>query len=170
MNFILIQIIGTIGYVLLALSYFKKEKRQILFIQIFSYLMFAIHYYLLNGLAGALCNLIGLLALIAIYLLDKYRIKNKKIIAMIFVIILFVINIKTYENIYSIFPLIASTIAIISFITDNERAIREIGIMSAICWLIYSIVYKSFIGIVFEVSTLIGVIVATIKNNKLKEN
>lgn len=173
MNFILIQFIGAIGYILLTLSYFKKEKKQILFMQILSYIMFSIHYYFLNGLAGALCNFVGLFALIAIYLFDKYKIKNKKIMAIIFVIFLFVVNIKSFETIYSVFPLIASIIVIISFITDNERAIREIGIMSAVCWLIYAIVYKSYIGIVFEIITLFGVMAATIKNSKnndLKEN
>ena len=45
--------------------------------------------------------------------------------------------------------------------------------MSAVCWLIYAIVYKSYIGIVFEIITLFGVMAATIKNSKnndLKEN
>lgn len=170
MDFFLIQFIGAIGYSLLALSYFKKEKKQILFIQIFAYIMFSIHYYLLNGLAGAICNLIGLFALIAIYIFDKYKIKNKKIMAMFFIIVLLVINISTFQNLYSIFPMIASVIVIISFITNNEEAIREIGALSAVCWLIYAIVYKSYISIAFEVVTLLGVLIALIKTKREQKN
>lgn len=169
MNYILVQFIGAIGYTLLALSYFKKEKKQILFMQIFAYIMFTIHYYLLSGFTGAICNLVGLVALITIYLFDKYKFKNKKIMAMIFIILIILINVQTFQNIYSIFPMIASVIVIISFITDNEAAIREIGVISAVCWLIYAIVYKSYTGIVFEVITLIGVLAAVVKNSKNKE-
>ena len=168
MNFLLIQFIGAIGYTTLALSYFKKQKKQILFMQIIAYIMFTIHYYLLSGITGAICNFVGLLALIVIYLYDIYKWKYKEIMASVFVIILLAINIATFQNVYSIFPLIASIIVIISFITDNERFIRAIGVISAVCWLIYAIVYKSYIGIVFEVITLIGVCIAFIKNEREK--
>lgn len=166
MNFILIQFIGAIGYSLLALSYFKKEKRKILFIQILAYVMFTIHYYLLNGVTGAICNLIGLFALITIYVFEKYNLKNKKAVSMLFIILLGVINIITFQNVFSIFPLIASIIVVISFLMNNEDAIRGIGVVSAVCWLIYAIVYKSYIAIAFEIITLIGVCIAFIKNMK----
>lgn len=163
MEFVFIQIIGFIGYSILALSYFKKSKKEILFLEIIAYIMFTIHYYLLNGITGAICNFVGLIALIFLYLFDKT--KYKKILAYFFVIALIIINIITFQNIYSIFPMIASTIVIISFLmTENE--IRKIGIIAAICWLIYAIIYKSYIAIIFEVLTLISVVVAFIKNKR----
>lgn len=166
MNPLLIQGIGAIGYGLLALSYFKKEKSKILFMQIISYIMFTIHYYLLSGITGAICNLIGLFGLVAIYLCDKYKSKKKNIISAFFIVALLVVNIITFQNVFSIFPLIASIIVIISFLIDNEDIIRGIGVVSAICWLIYAIAYQSFVAIVFEVITLIGVLIAFIKNKK----
>ena len=72
-NTLLVQGVGAIGYTILALSYFKKEKRQILYMQIIAYIFFVIHYYLLNGITGAICNLIGLFALVTIYLFEKYQ-------------------------------------------------------------------------------------------------
>ena len=165
MDFIFTQFVGAIGYSILAFSYFKKEKRQILFLQILSYIMFTIHYYLLSGITGAICNFIGLLALVTIYLFDKNKWKYKNQVAIIFIFLLLVINIITFQNVFSIFPMVASVIAIISFLTDKEETIREIGIVAAICWLLYAIVYKSYIAIVFEVVTLIGVCAAYIKNN-----
>lgn len=169
MNPILVQVIGGIGYGLLALSYFKKEKKEILFIQIISYIMFTIHYYLLSGITGAICNLIGLFGLVAIYLCDKYKSKKKTIISSIFIVALLVINILNFQNVFSIFPLIASIIVIISFLVDDENIIRGIGLISAVCWLIYAIAYGSIIGIIFEVATLIGVFIAFVKNKKTKK-
>ena len=173
MNFILIQILGGIGYSILATSYYKKEKRKILFMQIMAYIMFTIHYYLLSGITGALCNLIGLFSLITIYLSEKYKWKRKNLLAFFFILLLLIINIISLQNIYSIFPMIASIIVIVSFLMNNEDYIRGIGLISAICWLIYAIAYHSYVSIIFEVITLIGVLIAFIKNvsnNKLKDN
>ena len=169
MNPILIQFIGGIGYATLAISYFNKEKRQILLMQIIAYIMFTIHYYLLSGITGAICNAIGLFALSVIYLFEKNKWKYKNFVAWIFVGVLLNVNIATFQNIFSIFPMMASTIVIISFLMDNEDYIRGIGVISAICWLIYAIIYKSYIGIVFEVITLIGTIIAFIKNTSNPE-
>lgn len=165
-NMIITQFIGAIGYGTLALSYFKKNKKEILFMEIIAYIFFTIHYYLLNGITGAICNLIGLFALISIYLFDKYKLKNKYLVSIFFVIILLIINIVNFQNIYSIFPMIASTIVIISFLSNDENKIRIVGVISAICWLIYAIVYKSYIAIIFEVITLINVFLALFRNIK----
>lgn len=164
MSFILIQAIGGIGYATLLASYFKKEKKEILFLQIIAYVMFTIHYYLLSGITGAICNAIGLVALFGIYLYEKFKWKNKDLIAWISVGLINIVNIATFQNVYSIFPMIASSIVIISFLMEDEDYIRGIGLIAAVCWLIYAIAYKSYIAIVFEVITLIGTLIAYAKN------
>ena len=165
---ILTQVIGGVAYLLLSISYFKKEKKQILFLQIFSYLIFSIHYYMLSGITGATCNILGLVALVLIYLFDNFKVKNKKIITLCLIPFVIIIALITYKDIFSIFPIIASVVAIISFISDSKKIIRIIGVISAICWLVYAIVFHSYISIIFEVVTLIFVIVALFKNNILK--
>ena len=49
---------------------------------------------------------------------------------------------------------------------DNEDFIRGICVISAVCWLIYAIAYKSYISIVFEIITLVGTVIAFAKNTK----
>ena len=79
MKFIIAQILGAIGYSLLAYSYFKKKKKEILFIQILAYIGFTTHYYLLNAKSGTVCNILGFIALILIYLFSNNE-KKKKIL------------------------------------------------------------------------------------------
>ena len=50
---------------------------------------------------------------------------------------------------------------------DDEDNIRIIGIVAALCWLAYAIAYKSYISIIYEVITLIGVFIAFIKNKNI---
>ena len=86
-----------------------------------------------------------------------------------FTVLMLVANIVTFQNIFSIFPMVASVIAIVSFLRKSENDIRGIGILVAICWLIYAIVYKSYISIIFEAITLIDVVIAFLKNLKNKK-
>ena len=164
-KFLITQFIGLIGYSTLAFSYFKKQKKDILLVQIFAYIMFILHYQFLGAITGSVCNLLGLISFVLIYLFDMFK-KNKKILVSILIPILLVITLITFENAYSIFPIIGSVLAIISFLTNNEDLIRKIGIVGAVCWLIYAIVYKSYVAIVFEVITLIVVIIAYFKRRK----
>lgn len=163
MKDLLIQMIGGIGYFLLALSFYKKEKKEILIMQVISYIFFTIHYYLLNAITGTMCNILGLISLVIIYYLSGKN-KNKKTIVLIMIPILLIISLLTYQNIFSIFPIIAVIISLLSFINDNENIIRFIGIISAIGWLIYAIVYHSYVAIIFEIFIIISTVIAYIKN------
>ena len=167
---ILVQVIGAIGYLALAISYFNKEKIKILYMQIIANILLIIHYYLLDGITGSICSLLGLITLIIIYLFDKYNAKNKKLLIICIIPFVIVIALFTYQNIYSILPIIASAITIFSFTTSSENLIRGIGIVAAGCWLIYAVVYHSYVAIVFESIILVFVLIAYIKNAKLKSN
>ena len=167
-NMLIIQCIGAIAYLILNLSYLMKKKKDILFTEIFAYIFFSFHFYLLNGITGAICNLIGAAALIMTYLFEKYKLHNKLLMSLIFIALILMINIVTFQNIYSIFPMIALSTVIISFLSNNENHIRIAGAVSAICWLVYAIVYKSYASIIFCTITLINIIYALCKNIKIK--
>ena len=166
-----IQIIGVIGYFLLAISYYKNKKIDILKIQIGAYFFFTIHYYLLNAITGTICNILGLLSIIIIYLVESKKERKKRntfILGMIPVLVLIVF--LTYENMYSVLPIIASTLSLISLLTDSETTIRKIGIISAISWLLYAIIYKSYAAIVFEIITILSTTFAFLKMKKKTKN
>lgn len=166
MYFVLTQIIGALGYLTISLSYHRKKKRDILITQIISYIFFTVHYSMLMAKTGTICNILGLISLILIYVFDKYFKKKKKILIIILMPIITVISLITYENLYSLLPIIASVLALISFLNDKTNTIRLIGIITTTCWFIYAIIYKSYIAIVFEVITIFSTIIAYTKNKK----
>ena len=165
MDYIISQVLGAIGYSLLSYSYFKKSKREILFYQILAYIGFTTHYILLGAVTGTACNILGFIALILIYIFSKDE-KKKKILVGILIPLLIVMSYLSYENIYSLFPVFACLITFIVFLSKNENTIRFVGIISATCWLVYAIIFRSYSAIVFEVITVIATIVAFIKNRK----
>ncbi len=169
-SFIMIQVIGAIGYTLLSVSFYRKDKLQILFMQIIANIFFTIHYYLLNGITGAVSNVIGLLSYTALYFFDQHKMgKSKNIFSLAMITLLLILTIVNYANIYSVLPFVAFVFTNISFLTGKEDIIRKFGIVAAICWLVYAIVYKSYVAIVFEVITLVATIGSLIKYPSKKE-
>ena len=167
MKFIIAQILGGIGYSLLAYSYFKKRKKEILYIQILAYIGFTTHYFLLDAKAGTACNILGFIALILIYFFSKDE-KKKKILVFTLIPLLIGMSILSYENIFSLFPVFACLITFISFLSNDENKIRFVGIISAVCWLVYAVIYRSYSAIIFEIITVISTTIAYIKNKKTK--
>lgn len=166
MTFIIAQILGAIGYSLLAYSFFKKQKRKILFIQILAYIGFTTHYALLGALTGTVCNIIGFIALILIYFFSE-DIKKKKILVLVLVPLLIVMSFLSYENIFSLFPVAACLITFIIFLSNDENKIRFVGIISASFWLVYAIIHISYSAIIFEAATVASTIIAYVKNKRI---
>ena len=167
MKFIISQILGAIGYSLLAYSFFKKEKRKILYIQILAYIGFTTHYALLGATTGTGCNILGLIGLVLIYFLGNDE-KKKKILVLILIPILIGMSYLSYENIYSLFPVFACLVTFNSFLSKDENKIRFIGIIATTCWLIYAIIHVSYAAIIFEAITVVLTIIAYVKNKKRK--
>lgn len=167
-KFILSQVLGTIGYSLLSYSFFKKDKKQILFIQIFAYIGFTTHYILLSALTGTICNIIGFVALILIYFFSD-DMKKKRELVFILIPLLLLMAFVLYEDIFSLFPVFACFVTFISFLSKDENLIRLVGVISVACWLVYAIIIMSYAAIIFEAITLVCTTVAYIKNKKKKK-
>ena len=173
-QFIVIQIVGAIGYGLLSYSYHKEKKNEILYLQIIANVFFTIHYFLLSGISGAISNLIGLISYGTIYAFDNAGLKKEKnIFTAIMIVLLLIISLGTVHfelnlnNLYAMLPFIAFTFTIISFLNGKENVIRSCGLVAAVCWLIYAILFDSYAAIVFEVFTLISTFIALFKNLKI---
>ena len=145
---------GAIGYSLLALSYLKKKKKDIIIVQTFAYIGFTTHYFLLNAKTGTICNIIGFIVLELMYFFSNNE-KTKLLIILILIPILLLFSCLFYENIYSIFPVFACIISFFSFLSKDENKIRFTGIIATFCWFIYAIIHVSYSAIIFEILTLI---------------
>ena len=105
--------------------------------------------------------------MLIIYLYDKTKRTKKGILIACLIPVLISIAVLSWENIFSIFPIIASVIMILAFLLNSEKAIRVIGLISNILWTVYGVIYMSFSAIC-EVFSVIGTIIAIVKENKNK--
>ena len=100
----------------------------------------------------------------------SYPEKKTFIFILPIIIAIIVISLLKFENIYSIFPIIASVLILTGFLLNDENKIRFIGIVCNMSWLVYGIIYLSYPSIFFEILTTITTAMAIVRNKKNKES
>ena len=140
-----IQLIGLLAFCILVLSFYKKNVVMILTYQITANFVYSVHYFLLGGISGAFCNFIGMIRNIVLI-----KSNNNKFIIPIFILFYLLVTIIFYENIYSIFPMMANSIYLVMVTTKIKKNILIGAIIGSACWIIYSIFVGSYIGIITE--------------------
>jgi len=150
LNDIVIQIIGFIGFGLIGLSYLAKQKKRILLWSIIGGMIVAIHLYFLNGITGALCNIIGGIELVIIYFYDKSGRKNRWPLILLTILISAIIAWLSWAGPQSLLPIFAMTIIMAAFISPEEKYIRYANLIGSTLWLVYDVLVGSISGIICE--------------------
>lgn len=157
-----VQIIGGIAFVFLFISYFMKKKDNILFFQIISYLIFAIHYFLLGAFTGSLlevgCSLGALI--------NRGKVLSKQIYVLFLCLLYIVISIISFNNWYSIIPTITVILTTLGLAYGNTKIIKLTGIVSCVGWALYSFFVKSYVSIYTNIFLIIFIIISIILRGK----
>jgi len=156
---LLIQLLGIVAWLIVTVSYWQKKKINLIIMQIIAYILYATHFYLLDGLAGALCNIAGIIILFLLYIKEK---SNKEMYYLIpIIILLFVpIAIYSYDGLYSLLPIVASIVPLTANWVKNMKIIKIGGIIGSICWFIYGIFTLSYATLITEVIFIISTFVS----------
>lgn len=161
--FIIAQIAGFAAMGVVVMSYQMKHRASIIAMQIFSNLLWILHYLLLGSYSAVVANSIGTVRNVLYGVRGKYKFADSKLIPSAFIVIFVISGIITYKNIFDVLPMIAMIIASIAFFIEDEKIIRILSVPLSSLWLIYAIRNVSIAGMVSESLVLISVIVAIIR-------
>lgn len=140
MKFVLIQIIGVVAWLFLALSYYRKNTNKILVFQIIGTILYCLHYFLLGAYSGVFICLFEVLFDYGYYKTDK---DNYIYLASVPIRILG--GILTYNVIYDILPILASLIDGYT-LTKKKKKVVIGAVISYTLWVIYDICVMSISG------------------------
>ncbi len=142
--FIFIQIIGFIAWLLLGLSYYRKDTDHILIFQVISTILFCLHYFLLGAYSGLLICIYEVIRDYSYYKTDKDN--------YIFVgsaLVYAVSGYFTYTGLLDLFPYFASLMD--GFFLTKKRNIVVFGaIITYTLWFIYDMYAKSYSGAITD--------------------
>lgn len=148
--FIFIQFLGFLAWILLVLSYYRKNTNKILVFQIISTILFCVHYYLLGAYSGLLICVFEVIRDFSYYKTDK-----DNYIFIVSVIVYIVSAIVTYTTILDVFPYVASLID--GFFLTKKRKIVVLGaIVTYVLWFIYDMYALSYSGAMTDAILIIS--------------
>lgn len=148
--FYFIQLIGFIAWILLALSYYRKDTNHILVFQIISTILFCVHYFLLEAYSGLLICAYEIIRDYAYYKTDA-----DDYIFLGSIAVYGVSAYLTFTTVLDVFPYIASLID--GFFLTKKRVIVVLGaIVTYTLWLIYDLYAKSYSGAITDAIIIIS--------------
>ena len=96
--------------------------------------------------------------------------KPSLIVLIIFELIAIVCGVFSWQNIWSIIPIIVTLVYTYGLWQDNVNVIRVTTGVAGAGWTIYDIIVKAYVGAIQESSQLISAIIALIRDKKGAKN
>ncbi len=129
----------------------------------------AIQYFLLNALTGAIISILNTIRCLVFYFYKKKDMKPSLIVLIIFEVIAVISGIVSWQDMWSLIPIIVTVIYTYGLWQDNVKVIRiTTGIVGA-GWAIYNVVVKAFVGALQEIAQLISAIISLYRGKKEKQ-
>lgn len=166
MLFILAQIIGFIVLVITVISIQFKTKEKILICQIIANALIVVQYFLLNALTGAVVAVINVIRCIIFYYYKKNNKKPSIIFLSIFIVVAITSGIVTWQNVFSIIPIIAAIVFTYGLWQDNIKVTRICTAVTAGNWSVYNIIVRAYAGAIQSIAECTSAIIAIWKNRK----
>lgn len=178
--YVLSQIFTIITYVLLALTYYAKNRRTVLTISFLSLITNGLEYVFLNAYSGLAMCIIALVRNV-IFLVDEKKNGKRDTISkkdVVILIILYAISIVsavfTYDGFLSLLSVFATMLYTYSVWQKKTNIYKLLGMPIGVLWILYNIYVKSLFGVILEsillVCSMTGYILEVKKSNKEKES
>lgn len=169
LTFFIAQALGIISIILNIVLVQFKTKEKILIGMIISNLVAAMQFFLLNAITGGIISLINVIRCIVFYMFKKENKKPSILVLLIFEIIVFVSGIISWQNIWSILPIIATATYTYGIWQDDVLKIKYISAIIGFEWSIYDIIVRAYVGCVQGIIQVTSAIIAIIRYKKVKK-
>lgn len=161
-KYLIIQAIGLIGTGLYFASFQFKDNRRLFTVQVFSYLFYTTHLFLLGAVTGAVSYVLNLVR--SVCLASKFEWARGWKACAVICLLQFGVAWLTWSGPISLLPIAANIASTIGGYTHNARKIRIAGMFfNSPLWIIYDILVGSWAGIADEVVSEISMIVSIIR-------
>lgn len=172
MEFIVPQGIGLIGLIFMITANYQKSKNRVLVFQILASLMFFIQYILLNAFTAGITFLVAIFRSFVFYYYDKKGKEKSVITFIIFASFMLILGVISYDDIFSIIPIISGIIYTYGIWQDDLRVFRKIAFIDPITWIIYNLHVGAYVGVMLSIiessATLVAIIELDINKQRLK--
>ena len=145
---ILAQVLALFAILFWVISILLKNKKNILLMQVIANGIYGIEYLLLGAFSAASMNFLSFLRLLVYYFYTSLNIKMPKWILFVFIALVLLFWIITYDGLISLLPIIITVLYTYAFWQNNLNVARIIYIVAAIIWIYYNYEVGAYVGII----------------------
>lgn len=160
---ILAQVLASFAILFWVISILLKNKKNILLMQVIANGIYGIEYLLLGAFSAASMNFLSFLRLLVYYFYALLNIKMPKWILFVFITLVLLLGIITYDGLISLLPIIITVLYTYAFWQNNLNVARIIYIVAAIIWIYYNYEVGAYVGIIGNVLEIITGLISLIK-------
>ena len=165
---IVAQAIGILGMIIIVLSYQQKKQSLLIALQLIGSALFAVNYFMIGALTGALLNIVSVLR--SLVFLNKKRLHAEHpawLFGFIAVYLAFyALTFTAFQKPFTphaaaveFLPVVGMTVTTIAYRHNQASLTRKLGFINSPCWLLYNVAAFSIGGIIGESVSLISIIV-----------
>lgn len=155
---ILAQIFGLLAVVTFLSSYQIKRRENIIKWNVISRILYIIQYVLLGAFEGAVLDIVGAISSTVANKKDNKVIKvNLPLIILNFNLLIFVVGMVLYKNIFSLFPIIGLMLHTSAFWISDEKKIRVISFLGSPFWLVYNLSKFAYGSAIGDILTMLSI-------------
>ena len=165
--FWLIQLLSFIAFFLSLLAYHRKKKKEILIVLVISNILNFFHYFFLGAFSGCVTKFLAILRDTTIVIKEKYHLPLKGGL-IVFLFLYLLSSVLFYQNIFSLFPLLAAMIYVIAIWNGNDKLVRKTAFFCYFLWLCYNICVLSIAGVITNIISIISTGIAIVRNKNEK--
>lgn len=164
--FILAQICGLIALIITAINIQLKSKENIVMLNIWANVAVTIQYFLLGAYTGAVISILNTIRDFVYFLFKKKNIKPSILVLLIFETIAIISGIISWQNIWSIIPILVTIIYTYGLWQDKVKILRITTVIIGYGWSIYNIVVKAYVAALQVLVQGTSALVALVINSK----
>lgn len=160
---ILAQVLASFAILFWVISILLKNKKNILLMQVIANGIYGIEYLLLGAFSAASMNFLSFLRLLVYYFYALLNIKMPKWILFVFIALVLLFGIITYDGLISLLPIIITVLYTYAFWQNNLNVARIIYIVAAIIWIYYNYEVGAYVGIIGNILEITTGLISLIK-------
>lgn len=166
MRFVIAQICGIVVLLSMIIGVHFKTKEKILLSNVLANTAAIFQYLLLSALTGALVSLLNTIRCVVFYLIKKKDLQPSLLVLLLFEVITIIAGIITWQDIYSILPIIGTMIYTYGLWQDNITTIRITSALVCLGWLVYDATVGAIVDLIQKTTQTISSIIALMRNKK----
>ena len=162
------NIVGITAVILFVLSYQLKNRRAIILCNAASRALYVVQYLLLCAFEGALLDVVAFfVSLLCCFRYSNFVKKHFVLTVILSNIGIISIGMLTYQNIFSLLPILGVIFETLALWLKRERDIRIMSLLGAPFWLVYNLMNLAFGSAAGNVITMVSIVTAIVRYDVL---